>query len=136
MATLEQAASRFGSAGFERASRYQEGTAGKGAAWESSKARAKVNFAPAMQEALQKDAFGKGLDKAKGSDYDRGVQDKGVTNWGTGMQAGSQKYRERIQPFTNLWGAALPTAKGPRRSPNNLKRMQENVQRFVQTAGK
>lgn len=129
--SVQEAVRRLQDAGITRGDRYQMGTAGKGAAWEGSKARAKVNFAPAMQEALSKDAYGKGLDKAGASSYDSGVRNKGVANWGVGMQAGGEKYLKNIQPFVTLWGEALPTTAGPRRSAQNLKRMTENVQRFI-----
>lgn len=131
-----EAKRRFEDAGFSRSDRYQMGTEGKGSAWASSKARAKTNYGPAMQEVVSKDLYGKGLDKADAGDYDRGIRDKGVQNWGTGMQAGGEKYGQRIQPFVGLWDSSLPTPKGPRRSSANIKRMTENVQRFISTAGK
>ena len=136
MASLEMAKRRFADAGFNRSDRYEEGTRGKGQKWNASKARAKANWAPAIQEAVSKDAFGKGLDKADANDYDRGVQDKGTQNWPVGMQAGADKFGERVQKFVGLWDSDLPTAKGPRRSGANLKRMSENVQRFITAAGK
>lgn len=89
-----------------------------------------------MAEVLSKDLYSKGLEKATGEDYDRGISTKGIPNWGTGMQAGGLKWANRIGKFSSLWGAALPTAAGPRRSAANLKRMTENVQRFVAAAGK
>jgi len=136
MASLEMAKARFSEAGFARADRYQEGTRGKGAKWAGSKERAKVNWAPAMQEALQRKSYDKGLDSADAGDYDRGILDKGVNNWPAGMQASGQKYGEKVQPFVQLWDAELPTAPGNRRSPANIKRMTENVARFISAAGK
>lgn len=134
--TLEMAKQRFADAGFQRADRYEQGASGKGTKWASAKARAKTNWQPAMQEALSKDLYGKGLDKADAGDYDTGVKDKGVPNWGTGMQAGSEKFGKRVQKFTSLWDSGLPTARGARRSANNIKRMTENVARFQAAAGK
>lgn len=134
--SLDMAKTRFSEAGFSRSDRYQAGTEGKGSAWNAAKSRAKANYVPAMQEALQKGSFEKGLDKADANDYDRGVRDKGVNNWPVGMQASADKYGERVQPFVNLWDADLPTAAGPRRSAANIKRMTENVQRFISAAGK
>lgn len=134
MVSIQDAQQRFADAGFSRADRYEEGTKGKGAAWNSAKARAKENFGPAMQEALSRNAFGKGLDKADASDYDNGIKNKGIANWGTGLQAGADKWGQRVQKFTGLWDASLPTSRGPKRSSNNLKRMTENVQRFMDAA--
>jgi hypothetical protein len=134
--SVQEARQRFEDAGFQRADRYEVGTEGKGSAWAASKSRAKTNFAPAMAEVLSKDLYAKGLDKADAGDYDRGIKDKGVANWGTGMQAGGSKWEDRIGKFANLWDQDLSTAPGPKRSANNLKRMTENVQRFISAAGK
>ena len=134
--SVQEARERFANSGFERADRYETGVEGKGSAWNAAKSRAKANYQPAMQEALSKDLYGKGLDTADASDYDEGVRNKGIANWGTGMQAGANKWGERIQKFANLWGQALPTPPGPKRSQANLKRMTENVMRFQQAAGK
>lgn len=135
MVDINEAKRRFEEAGISRSDRYEVGVQGKGNAWAASKARAKSNYVPAMQEALQKNSYEKGLDKADASDYDQGVQTKGVANWGVGMQAGSDKYQQNTQKYANLWGQSLPTARGPRRSANNLKRMTENVQRFIAAKG-
>lgn len=126
-----EAATRFANSGFERSGRYEEGTKGKGQKWDASKARAKINYGPAMQAALADKSYEKGLEKANGSDYEKGVRDKGVANWGVGMSASSDRYQQNIQPFAELWDKDLPTAKGPRRSAANMKRMTENVQRFI-----
>ena len=131
MADINQAMQRFEEAGISRTDRYQTGVQGKGQKWAASKARAKSNYVPAMQEALSKNSYEKGLDKADASDYDQGVQGKGVANWGVGMQAGASKYQQGVQKYANLWDQNLPTERGPRRSAANLKRMTENVQRFV-----
>ena len=136
MATLEMAKTRFSEAGFTRSDRYADGTRGKGAKWNGAKERAKANFVPAMQEALQKNSYSKGLDGADASTYDRGVADKGVNNWPVGMQASADKFAKSVGPFVSLWDASLPTAAGNRRSAANLKRMTENVARFIQAAGK
>lgn len=136
MASLELAKSRFADAGFSRSDRYAEGAKGKGAKWNGAKERAKANFVPAMQEALQKNSYNKGLDKADASTYDRGVADKGVNNWPVGMQASADKFAKSVQPFVPLWDSSLPTTAGPKRSAANLKRMTENVTRFITAAGK
>lgn len=134
--SVQEARRRFEDSGFQRADRFEAGTEGKGSVWAGAKTRAKANFNPAMQEVLSKDLYGKGLDRADASDYDRGISSKGIANWGTGMQAGGDKWEKRIDKFSNLWDQKLPTEQGPRRSANNLKRMTENVQRFISAAGK
>ena len=135
MPTLEQAKERFAEAGLTRTDRYQQGTEGKGSVWNSSKERAKVNYAPAMQEALANKSFDKGLDDVDAGDYDRGIREKGVNNWGVNMQASAEKFAEKIGKFVPLWDRPLTTPRGARRSQANMKRMQENVMRFAE-AGK
>lgn len=134
--SIDEAKKRFSEAAFTRADRYQTGTQGKGSKWAGSKDRAKANYAPAMQEVLSKKLFDTGLDKADAGSYEAGVRDKGVNNWGTGIQAGSEKFGKNVQKFASLWGQSLPTARGQRRSANNIKRMTENAQRFIDAAGK
>lgn len=134
--SASEARKRFEEAGFGRGDRYEAGTRGKGSAWAGARARAKENYGPAMQEALSKNLFAKGLDNADATDYDRGVQDKGLANWGTGMQAGGTKWEKNSQPFVPLWNQSLPTPRGGKRSAANIKRMTENVARFTSAAGK
>src|SRR3972149_5717934 len=102
MASLEMAKARFADAGISRSDRYEQGTKGKGAKWAGTKERAKTNWVPAMQEALAKKTYDKGLDGADASTYDRGVADKGVANWPTGMQASGEKFAKGVQPFVTL----------------------------------
>lgn len=132
----QEAGRRLREAGTMRSDRYEMGTKGKGSKWDGAKARAKTNWAPAMQEALAKKSYDSGLDKANGSDYENGVTNKGRANWGVGMQAAEAKYIKKIAPFTALWDQSLPTAGGNRGSAANLKRMTENVERFRKAAGK
>lgn len=134
--SAQEAGRRLREAGTLRSDRYQMGTEGKGSVWESSKARAKTNFVPAMQEALAKKSYESGIDKANGSDYDSGVRNKGRANWSVGMQSAEAKYAKNIQTFVPLWSQSLPTAGGARGSAANMKRMTENAERFRKAAGK
>lgn len=132
--SAREAAERFSSAAITNSDRYRQGAVGKGSKWKSASARAKTNFVTGMQEALASKSYEKGYDNADANDYDRGVETKGVQNWGTGVQASQDKYEERIAPFERLWGEELPTARGAKRSQANLKRMTENVMRFQKAA--
>jgi hypothetical protein len=134
--SIAEAAQRLVEAGLAMAGRYERGTTGVGGKWFSAASKAEDNFKVGMSAALARGAFGKGIQEAGASSYDEGVRSKGVMNWPTGMQAAGPKYQRKIQKFSGLWGAALPTPRGARGSANNLKRMSENVDRFMKTAGK
>lgn len=134
--SISEARKRFEDSGFSRANRYEEGAKNKGGAWKASGARAKENYKPAMAEALAKGLYDKGMDAADAGSYDQGVLNKGVPNWGTGMSAGGASFEKNTGKFATIWGQSLPTPGGPRRSAANLKRMTENVTRFITAAGK
>ncbi len=128
--SVQEAASRLSSAGFNFADRYQSGVEGKGGEWQRGAAAAEGNYQAGIQKALAEKSFGKGVSRAGATRYDDGVRTKGVNNWPTGMQLAEDRYIEGVTPFQGLWDAALPTPRGPKGSPANLKRMTENVQRF------
>ena len=128
--TPQQAAERLAAAGFTHSTRYADGTRGKGSSWVGASARAETNFKQGMSEFLAKGSLAARMNSAGAASYDQGVLLKGVNNWGSGMQVGQAKYLKNVQPFTQLWAATLPTARGNKRSPANLARMNENVKRF------
>lgn len=133
--TAQEAAARLESAGFANAARYTKGVQGKGGAWFSGASKAGANYQQGVQAAIAADKFGKGVRDAGAAAYDSGVQQKGSQNWPTGMQQAGDKYQRKIAKFVPLWDQALPTPGGAKRSPANVKRMQENMDRFVRTSG-
>lgn len=132
--TVQEAAQRLGQAGFANADRYQRGASGKGSKWAQRAGAAGANYQEGIQRALSEKKFDKGIAAAGPSAYDSGVSTKGVQNWAPGMQLGADKYARKTAKFAPLWNQELPTARGAKRSPNNLKRMQENVDRFQKAA--
>lgn len=134
--SVEEAANRLEEAGINFADRYAKGVEGAGGKWHSAASKAGKNYEVGVTQAMQRDAFQKGIQEAGASAYDEGVRTKGVTNWPTGMQVAGAKYARKIQKFATLWDAPLATPKGARRSPQNIKRMQENAERFIRVAGK
>ena len=133
--TASEAASRLEQAGFANQDRYQKGVSGKGSLWSSRTSASEANWQAGVQEAIAKKKFARGVTEAGPSGYDQGVTQKGVANWPTGMQQAGTKYQKKVAKFQPLWDQALPTPKGNRRSPQNLKRIQDNIDRFVRAAG-
>jgi len=134
--TAEEAATRLEEAGLSMSGRYQRGTEGAGSKWLSGASKAEDNYKEGITKSLARGSFAKGIQEAGASAYDEGVRTKGVHNWPTGMQSAGPKYARKVAKYTSLWGAALPTSRGSRGSVQNMKRMQENVERFLRTAGK
>lgn len=133
--SAQDAASRLEQAGFNNQDRYQKGVSGKGSLWSSRTSAAEANWNTGIQEAVAKKKFTKGVAEAGPAGYDQGVTQKGVANWPTGMQQAGGKYQKKVAKFQPLWDQALPTPRANKRSPQNQKRIQENMDRFVRTAG-
>ena len=133
--SASEAASRLSAAGFNNQDRYQKGVSGKGNTWASRTSASEGNWQTGVQQAIASKRFSKGVSDAGASGYDRGVSTKGVANWPTGMQFAGEKYQRKIAKFQPLWDQSLPTPKGARRSPSNLKRIQDNIDRFVRASG-
>jgi hypothetical protein len=130
-----EAAARLTASGINNQDRYTKGTSGKGSAWAGATGRAEANYNSGVQAAIAAKRFSRGVTEAGPSAYDTGVQQKGSVNWPTGMQQAGDKYQRKVAKFQALWDQALPTPKGGRRSPNSMKRIQENIDRMVRVAG-
>ena len=132
--SLQEAANRLTEAGIRLSDRYARGASGKGGRWLQGAGAAQSNYEQGVSASIAAKSYSKGVQGAGASSYDQGVQGKGVANWPTGMQFAGDKYVRKSQKFASLWNAPLATPRGPRRSPSNLKRMQENVDRFQKAA--
>ncbi len=133
--SVQEAAQRLSDAGVRLSDRYAKGATGKGSKWASGAGGAEANYVQGVQEGIAKKRFSAGVAAAGPSAYDQGVQLKGVNNWGSGMQVAGDKYVRKTQKFASLWTQPLSTPRGARRSPNNVKRITENIARFQAAAG-
>ena len=129
--SVQEAANRLTESGIRLGDRYARGAQGKGGKWLQGASAAQSNYEQGVQASIAKKSFSAGVQAAGSSAYDTGVQTKGVANWPTGMQFAGDKYVKNTQKFAQLWTAPLATPRGPRRSPANLKRVQENIDRFT-----
>jgi hypothetical protein len=132
--TASDAAQRHSEAGLRLSDRYSKGVTGKGGRWQSGAAGAQKNYNDGIQQSISKGSYAKGVSKAGSSKYDHGVTTKGVRNWGPGMSDSAQAYTTGVSKVAGLWSQALSTPRGPKRSPANLQRMQDNVKRFQDAA--
>ena len=132
--TPQEAAKRLAEAGLSFQDRYTSGATGKGGKWVSAASAAEANYKEGVASAISKSAFSKGVSAAGASAYDTGIRDN-ADRWGDGMGKAESAFLKGVAPFTNLWGSALSTARGAKRSAANLRRMTENVERFVKAKG-
>lgn len=134
MPSLQEAAARLTEAAPVAARRYQDGTRGKGNDWFTGASNAGDNWSQGVSRAQAEGSFSKGVNEAGAGSYEEGVRNKGVRNYPTGLAASGGKYARKVQKFTSLWDSPLSTPRGPKRSAQNLQRMSENAQRFIELA--
>lgn len=133
--SASEAASRLEQSGFNNQDRYSKGVSGKGSLWASRTSASETSWQAGVQDAIAKKKFSKGVSDSGPSGYEQAVTSKGVQNWPTGMQQAGSKYQKKIAKFQPLWDQSLPTPRSNKRSPQNLKRIQDNIDRFVRASG-
>ena len=133
--TLQEAQTRLEEAGLRLGDRYARGASGKGQKWASGAAAAEANYTEGVQRSIAQKRFSKGVSEAGPTSYDEGVRNKGAQNWPTGMQQAGPKYARKTAKFSQLWAQPLATPRAARRSPQNSKRILENIERFSKAAG-
>lgn len=86
---------------------------------------AKQIYQQALQESFTKDAFAKGLQKSGKAGHLRGVEEKGVANYDTGILAESSKtsYATESGKYDSARGAAKGMIRGGKGSAVNMQRV-------------
>jgi hypothetical protein len=106
-----------------RAAYYEQGTAGKGAAWAAGAKAASPNYKAAMQAVISGNLQEKGVDKAGPSAYDTGVKEKGVQRWPQGVSVGGPNYQKGFAPYHGVLSGLTLLPRGPKGDPKNLERV-------------
>lgn len=86
---------------------------------------AKNVWQQALTESFGRDAYAKGLLKSSKAGWLQGVEQKGVSNYGTGVSAdiARSKYVSESSKYDSARKAADSIARGPRGSTTNLSRV-------------
>ena len=86
---------------------------------------AKQVYQQALTESFGRDAYAKGLSKSGKAGWLKGVEEKGGTNFSTGVSADSsrEKYVANSSRFDSARRAADSLPRGPRGSAGNLARV-------------
>lgn len=122
--SLDAIASKWAEVTPGRAEYYREGTAGKGGAWASGAAAGESNWKTGVAAASAAGLFGKGVAKAGGGAYEKGVSEKGVARWPQGVGVARDEFSKGFGPYQSaLAGLTLPP-RGPKGSPTNYARVQ------------
>ena len=123
--TAQQSAQKFADRAASSVGTYLEGVSMSTKDQAAAAIAAAPIYAQAVQAAVSRGAFQKGLQKSGKAGWLKGVTEKGENNYGTGVTApGSlSKYTTESSRFDSARNAASGVARGPKGSPQNLQRV-------------
>jgi len=82
----------------------------------------KANWASAVQEAIAKDRFAKGLGKSGKAGWLKGVKEKGGNRFAEGVASGAERYVANSAPYDAARNSAASLPRGPKGSEANFLR--------------
>lgn len=100
---------------------YTAGVQNAGGDWEAGAKNGEPNFELGVQDAIQRKAYGKGVNGSAGK-YVQNAVKLGATRYGPGVQNGVGAYQAGVQPYLDKLKSLTLPPKGPRRSPQNQQR--------------
>lgn len=114
-------ARRAGSAGPE----YEDGVKNPRKDWAAEAAAANERYKRAVTEAAQKDRFKAGVQKAGTAKWQANAILKGPARYSEGVMLAQTAYEEGFRPFADVIRATKLSPRGPKGSPENIKRVAE-----------
>lgn len=120
-ASASKWARRAGSAGPE----YEEGVKNPRVDWASATAAANEAYKAAVIAAAQANRFKAGVVKAGTSSWQLAAVTKGPLRYAQGVALAEEAYREGFAPYADVIRATKLSPRGPKGSPDNLKRVAE-----------
>lgn len=81
---------------------YVAGVTGAGQAWQANTAGASENYAAAVTEAISRNAFATGVQRAGGGKYESRARDVGAARFPQGVRSAQGTYAEAVQPYLQV----------------------------------
>ena len=135
--TPAAAAERFSTRAGGAQKEYTEGVAGAGQTWQDNAAANEGVYAQAVQEAIGRGAFGKGIAKAGAAKFTDRAKSLGAQRYPSGIAAGKQSYANNVAPyFDTLAALQLPAkrVKGQNQERANVVAMALHAKRIAATS--
>lgn len=121
---VASSAAKFVSRAQQAASDYQKGVAGAGDLWQSHTAAATDAYSQGVNDAIARQAFAKGVQRAGGAKYATNAAGKGAQRYPQGVSLAGPAWQSGFQPYADAMGNLNLPPRSPRGSPNNLTRTQ------------
>lgn len=121
--TAQQSAQKFADRAAGSVGTYLEGVSMTTKDQAAAAIAAAPIYAQAVQAAVTRGAFQKGLQKSGKSGWQKGVADKGGNRFAEGVGQAGPKYATNSAPFDSARNAASSMPRGLKGSPQNLQKV-------------
>jgi hypothetical protein len=123
VADAAMAAKKFAQRGAAASQDYAAGVTGSGASWQSNTAGAADTYAAAVQEAIGRGAFARGVQAAGGSKYEERARTVGAQRFGPGVTAAAPEWERQTAPYLQTIASLTLPPRRPKGDPSNLARV-------------
>jgi len=118
-----EATAKFTGRAAAAAGDYQRGVAAAGEDWQRNTVAAADNYGTAVQEAITRGAFARGVSKAGGAKFAAKAADVGARRFPEGVRAGGPAFEAGVAPhLQTIAGLTLPPRR-PKGDPANIERV-------------
>ena len=131
MKTAQQSAQKFADRAASSVGTYLEGVSMTTKDQAAAAIAAAPIYAQAVQAAVTRGAFQKGLQKSGKSGWQKGVADKGGNRFAEGVGQAGPKYATNSAPFDSARSAASSMPRGLKGSPQNLQKVATVVSALI-----
>lgn len=101
---------------------YEAGVRDPGTDWATATAAAAETYNAGIQEAVQRNAFTKGVNAAGTAKWQKGTAGKGVQRWAPGIRDSRADYETGFAPYREALERVTLPPKGPRGDERNFQR--------------
>lgn len=102
---------------------YKAGVSDPGVEWARAAGAAEETYAAGVQEAIARNAFGKGIAAAGDEKWRRKTVDIGTTRWSPGIRAAVSDFEDGFAPFRDALERLDLPPRAPRGDPRNIDRV-------------
>jgi len=106
----------------ERAADYDAGVRNPNKDWAQSTKNAEDTYKAGVTAGIARGAFGKGVDKAGTSKWQKGAIEKGIDRFGPGVQVAQTAYENGVAPYLDVIDRTTLPARYPKGDPRNMAR--------------
>lgn len=121
--SIEHIADKWASVTPMRADDYASGVANPRTSWKNATKNAEKAYEEGVARAMQRNAFGKGVEKAGDDKWQRKAAVNGVRNWGPGVTEAKGDYAAGFAPYREAIAQCKLPPRYARRDPRNLARV-------------